>query len=156
MFRNVESLQRALYGDKHEVLAYTLKQIGVCNLGMGQAKSAKEVMNQAKELLSEIKSDEDDKETRDKDAEELSALENQLYVAHLLLKEMPEAIECSKKCIEILKSVHGADSQKLASKYYQLATTLQLNLQFDESIETIHKAIKVHGLPKDGQELVEE
>ena len=107
MFRNVESLQRAIYGDKHEVLVYTVKQIGVCNLGLGQAVAAREALITAKELLLSIMTEEDEKETKEKDMEELAALENQLYVTYLLEKKLPEAIKCCHECIKILKSIHG-------------------------------------------------
>ncbi len=35
MFKKLENLQRDLYGDDNEMIIFTLKNIGICYLGLG-------------------------------------------------------------------------------------------------------------------------
>ena len=146
-FRKAEELQKSMYGHDHPALVCTLKQVGVCQLGLQMPQLAQKSLNEAKDLLVSLMSDEDDAETKQKDKEELSALYGQLYLAYLIVKQLPEAADCVQESIKFLAERNGDRSSRLCSKYYQLATTYQLDNKFGEALQAIAVAIDIHKSP---------
>lgn len=146
-FRKAEELQKSMYGEDHPGLVYTLKQLGVCHLGLNLPQDAQKTLNEAKDLLLNMQSEDDDEVTKMRDNEELSVIFAQLYLAYLILKQLPQAAECVQKSIKYVALKSGARSTRLCSKYYQLATTYQLNNQFTEAMDAIKMAIDIHNNP---------
>ena len=126
---------------------YTLKQVSVCCLGLADATAAKKALSEAKEILEGLPKDDSDKTLIERDLEEISSIEGQVYVASLLDKDLEQAVISIDYSIECLGKIVGPKSARLSSKYYQKATTLQMLGRFPEAIEAIKSALDLHYNP---------
>ena len=83
MFKRLETLQRAMYGEENPLLLFVLKNIGNCYLGLGDSESARKCFQQSIDLLKVLKVDEDKKDIKLKDEMEMSNLQFNLSMTYI-------------------------------------------------------------------------
>jgi hypothetical protein len=103
-------------------------------LGLADAQAAKKALSEAKEILEGLPKDDKDQTLIERDLEEISSIEGQVYVASLLDKDLEQAVHSIDYSIECLGKIVGPKSARLSSKYYQKATTLQMLGRFPDAI----------------------
>lgn len=64
-------------------------------------------------------------------------------------RDYEKGIEYSKLSLEGLASIYGPRSQRLSSKYYQIANSLLILQRKQEAIETIEKCVDIFDHPEE-------
>ena len=80
MWKQLEALQKDLYGQDSMVLLFAYKNIGVCYLALGNSVDSKFFFNKCIKLLEDVMKDTDSEEQRKKDKIELSSIYQNLYL----------------------------------------------------------------------------
>ena len=118
MWKSLEALQKDIYGENSMVLLFTLKNLGVCYMGIGNTQDAKFFFNKSLKLIQNAMKETDSDNQKKKDQIEIASIYQNLYLTYIADHQIEQACEFTDKAEAILITIFGPRSKRLASKYY--------------------------------------
>ena len=140
MFKNLLAIHKRVYGESSYTLAADYKNIGTCQIGIGQANESIEPLVNA-EKYSKIALSELDDESEVKDEQkQLCEIYFSQYLAYVSLNQWDKALKANNESLKLNIQILGENDLNTANNYYLGAQIYFKKLAIEDAMDYASKA----------------
>lgn len=122
MFWQLRKIQEHMFGPIGEALVYTIKNIGICYLALGDSQKAEENYLVALDIIEKLKTSRKPssktQQLEKEDYEQLAAIYFNLYLTSMQKQDKQKSKDYNLKCLEYYTLARGNDKNLSCSNCY--------------------------------------
>lgn len=143
MWRSLMNVHIRQYGEYSHILAADYKNIGTCQIGLGQPKEGVENLMKAELLSRKYLEMGEDPEDEMEEKKQLAEIYFAMYLGYVTMTEWDKAIRANNNAKEINAEILGENDLNVANNYYLGAQIHLKKLDIDEALRNVDVANKI-------------